>query len=392
MKIKSIEIKAIGGINDIKVLFDDQMNFICGPNGIGKTTILECVAHTFTAASTTILKRNVSFATGSFESNVEIDGQVRSIKIDIKDFMPNMRSDIQGLHMYANKLLSLKVSRTFTYQPLDAIGRDAPKEAHIVYGEAKTGVDIHEVKNWFVNRYLYSAHSGSLSPEQLHNLEIAKRSFSLLNSEFSFSKVLASSNEIMINTPNGEIYYEYLSSGFKSCLSIIFGIIKDIELRFKDPFMKADEFDGIILIDELELHLHPEWQAKIANILLDVFPRIQFITTTHSPHILQNASPKQIIALAFGNDHVYQRELNDSKYGFQGWTVEEVLIDVMGMSDTRTEIFKKHLTEFEEAIYSENYIAASTAFAELDTLIHPNNSLRKILKLDLECIKGVAND
>ncbi|MEK5761019.1 AAA family ATPase, partial [Acinetobacter variabilis] len=68
------------------------------------------------------------------------------------------------------------------------------------------------------------------------------------------------------------MFYEYLSSGFKSIISILFGIIKDIELRFKEPYCNAKDFDGIILIDEVELHLHPEWQEKASSILKKVFP------------------------------------------------------------------------------------------------------------------------
>jgi len=45
MKVKSIEINGIGGIGSLKIDFNERMNFICGPNGIGKTTLLECVAH-----------------------------------------------------------------------------------------------------------------------------------------------------------------------------------------------------------------------------------------------------------------------------------------------------------------------------------------------------------
>ncbi|MBK6959556.1 MAG: AAA family ATPase [Nitrosomonas sp.] len=246
------------------------------------------------------------------------------------------------------------------------------------------------MKNWFVNRYLYSAHSGALTEEQTHNFRLAKSCFSLLNENFSFSKVLASSNEIMVNSPNGEIYYEYLSSGFKSCLSIILGIIKEIEFRFKNPSLKADDFDGIILIDELELHLHPEWQAKIADILIKVFPKIQFITATHSPHILQNAKPNQIIALGFENCRVYKREINSGQYGFQGWTVEEVLTDVMGMTDTRTEIYQNKLSEFNHSIDTENYSSAKLAFDELDKLLHSKNHLRKLLKLELASIREAS--
>ncbi len=386
MKVKSIDIEGIGGIGRLHIKFDDDMNFICGPNGVGKTTILECVAHSFTASSSNILKRNVSSERGHFLATVEVNGQNQQSKVFISDFSPEKKSEINGLHKFADKLLSLKIARTFQYVPLTAVAKDADKNSNTSYQEAKSGVNVNEVKNWFVNRYLYSAHKGALTEEQKHNLEIAKKSFSLLNRDFSFNKVLASSNEIMVNSPNGEIYYEYLSSGFKSCLSVIFGIIKDIELRFKAPCIKVDEFDGIILIDELELHLHPEWQSKIASILTKVFPKIQFITTTHSPHILQCAKPNEIVALGYGDAGVYRRNIEGGTYGFQGWTVEEVLTDVMGMSDTRTETYKNKLSEFENAIDAEDYNSAKVAFEELDKLLHSNNYLRKLLKLELASI------
>ncbi|MGY3928045.1 AAA family ATPase [Aeromonas simiae] len=388
MKVKSIEINGIGGIGSLKVDFNERINFICGPNGIGKTTLLECVAHSFSANQTNILKRNVSAHHGSFKAVIEIDEGTAESNITIADFDPNKPSYINGLYQHASKLFSLKVTRTFQYQPLNAVGKDVDKDTNTSYQEAMLGINVNEVKNWFVNRYLYSAHEGALTEQQLNNLELAKKSFSLLNEEFSFSKVLASSNEIMIHTPNGEIYYEYLSSGFKSCLSIIFGIIKDIELRFKEPCINADEFDGIILIDELELHLHPEWQGKIAKILVQVFPKAQFITTTHSPHILQSANPNEIIALASDNGQVYRRDLSGTKYGYQGWTVEEILVDVMGMSDTRTENYYKFMSNFESAIDNDDYHTAQTAFQELEHLLHPENHLRKLLKFQLAAVKG----
>lgn len=388
MKVKSIEINGIGGIESLNVDFNEKMNFICGPNGIGKTTLLECVAHSFSANRTNILKRNVSSEQGNFKAIIDIDGSDTQSNIVISDFDPNKPSSINGLHQYSPKLLSLKVTRTFQYQPLNAVSKDVDKNSSTSYKEAISGVNVNEVKNWFVNRYLYSAHEGALTEEQINNLELAKKSFSLLNEKFSFSKVMASSNEIMVNTPNGEIYYEYLSSGFKSCLSIIFGIIKDIELRFKEPCVNASDYDGVILIDELELHLHPEWQSKIAKILVEVFPNAQFITATHSPHILQSANPDEIIALASDNKKVFRRELDGSKYGYQGWTVEEILIDVMGMSDTRTEEYYGQIKIFETAIEQYDFPTAEAAYIELDSLLHPNNHLRKLIKLELASIRG----
>ncbi|WP_170936180.1 AAA family ATPase, partial [Escherichia coli] len=83
-----------------------------------------------------------------------------------------------------------------------------------------------------------------------------------------------------MNTPNGEIWYEYLSSGFKSCMAIIIGIIKEIELRFIKEDIYAADFDGVIIIDEIEMHLHPDWQARITEVMTTMFPQTQFIVTT----------------------------------------------------------------------------------------------------------------
>ncbi|WP_375276700.1 AAA family ATPase [Alteromonas australica] len=387
MKIKSLNISGIGGVRDLTLHLDPRMNLICGPNGIGKTTILECIAHLFTAYSTKILRRNVNVENGVCKAKVNVDQEDHDVSININDFAPENGSQIRGLSKYAKYLLSLKVTRTFHYSPLPSVSKDTHKDSVAITNEAKTGVNISEVKNWFVNRYLYSAHPNALTENQLANFELAKHCFSILQDGFSFSRVLASSNEIMIRTPSGEIYYEYLSSGFKSCLSIIFGIIKDIEFRFEGDGLKAVDFDGIILIDELELHLHPEWQSKIAEIMINVFPQAQFIVSTHSPHIIQSALPNQIIALTSYNGDVVPRELSDGGYGFQGWSIEEVLVDVMGMTDTRTEAFHRHISDFGKWVSEENHGEASKTFKILDRMLHPANHLRKLLKLQLAGIQ-----
>lgn len=391
MWIKEINIAGVGGIESLDLVLGPKMNIICGPNGIGKTTILESVAHTFSNGRTNILKRNAKCEKSQILAKVDIDGAERVSNVEFSEFVPSQQAKINGLNDLSTKLLSLKINRTFEYQPLQAVGKDTEKPQGSTWGEARVGVKLNDVKNWFVNRYLYSPH-GTLTASQIANYELARDSFSALNQNFIFSRVDASTNEILVNTPSGEIYYEYLSSGFKSCLSIIFGIIKEIEFRFVDPNIKANDFDGIILIDEVELHLHPEWQAVIASVLTEIFPKAQFICTTHSPHIIQSAQPNQIIAIEEVDGKSTQRPLPSANHGFKGWTIEEVLMDVMGMCDLRTTLFKDTIVRFESAIEEENYDAALRAYDSLDSMLHPNNHMRKMLKFQLASIKGVAID
>jgi predicted ATP-binding protein involved in virulence len=393
MKVKNIVIDSVGGIDNISLQFHEQMNIICGPNGIGKTTILECIAHMFLTGHTGILKRNVKSDNSTINITVLVDNIERESEVKFAGFSPEIANQINSnLSPFSKKLLSLKITRTFQYQSLPSVTKDTKKENHNLYDETRGGIIIHDVKNWFVNRYLYSAHVDALSREQLVNFQLAKSAFSILNKNFEFSRVDASTNEILINTPSGEIYYEYLSSGFKSILSIVFGIIKEIEYRFIEPRIEAKNFDGVILIDELELHLHPDWQERISEILIKVFPLAQFITTTHSPHVIQFAEPNQVIALGFNDGKVLKRELINDEFGFQGWTIEEVLTDVMDMQDTRTTIFKKTMSDFEAAIENEDYSLAKTTFDIIDIMLHPQNPLKKLLKFQLASIYSISND
>lgn len=389
MKIKQIKITNVGGIHDLALSFDDQMNIISGPNGIGKTTILESIAQAFSGFESNYLKRTVGSEHGMVETVVDLgDGQIEKNLLKISEFSPRKNELTNPIEHYMRQLICLKVARTFVYASLDSVSRDADRDNYNISNSNKHGVNLTEVKSWFVNRYVYSVHPGALSAQRMYNFEKARTFFSLLNSDYEFSRVDAATNEIMVNTPSGEIYYEYLSSGFKSCLSILFGVVKEIEFRFAESGITIDEFKGIILIDELELHLHPEWQTKISSILARAFPGAQFIATTHSPHIIQSAMPNQIVALQHVNEKIERKTLPSNDYGYQGWTVEEVLTDVMGLSDTRTSVYQSIIHSFQQAVDNDDYETGLAAFKELDKLLHPENHLRKLLSFQLGAIKG----
>lgn len=384
MKIKEIDIKSIGGISNIHLRFNDNMNILCGPNSIGKTTVLESIATMF-IFSKPVVRRNALSEYGEISSVLFVDNARKEGRVVVKDFSPLGNESVHALYEYGSKFLSLKVNRTFSYTELSSIPSDPKREAPTIWEESLKGIDYNGFKGWFVNRYLYSARENTLSEQQIANYHLAEKCFSFVNSSYSFSRVMGASNDIMVNTPHGEIYFEYLSAGFKSILSILFSIIKEIEFRFKEHQMTAEQFDGIILIDEVEVHLHPEWQEKILLVLKKTFPNAQFIVTTHSPHVIQTAEPNEIIALYLDekNNVSIRDDIPTSKYGFKGWTIEEILYDVMGMKTLRTELYKQMIEDFGEAIDEENIEKAKAIYDELDQLLHPVSSQRKLLNFQL---------
>lgn len=384
MKIKEIELKNIGCIRHLHLDFNENMNILCGPNGVGKTTIIESVASMFIYGHPTV-KRNVAGDIGSLHAKIEADGHIKDKTIEIKKFNPLESENTISFSDLTSKIISIKISRNFGYSKLAAIPSDQSRDQPTLWNETISGVTFDGVKGWFVNRYLYSAREGTLSEEQISNYHLAERCFSIINNQYNFSRVMGATNDIMVNTPQGEIYFEYLSSGFKSIIYLLFSTIKEIEFRFKEQNLKAEDFDGIILIDEIEIHLHPEWQERIIYILRKTFPCAQFILTTHSPHVIQTAEPNQIMALQLdeNNNVILRTDLQTSKYGFKGWTVEEILYDVMGMHTMRSKMYHNLIEMFGKAIDNENEKEAKSIYAELEQLLHPRNSQRKLLSFQL---------
>jgi AAA domain, putative AbiEii toxin, Type IV TA system len=88
----------------------------------------------------------------------------------------------------------------------------------------------------------------------------------------------------------------WLSQGFQSVISLIADVIGHIWLEADDE-VAPEEMEGLILIDEIDLHLHPKWQASLVKSLKRAFPRIQFIATTHSPMVLPGLEADEVFIL-----------------------------------------------------------------------------------------------
>lgn len=104
---------------------------------------------------------------------------------------------------------------------------------------------------------------------------------------------------------------------------------------------------GVVIIDELDLSLHPTWQKRIIRILKELFPKVQFICATHSPFIIQSLEEGELIVLDDVEEQVYA-----------GQSIEDIAEDIMGVelvqySEKKEEMYKAAKTYF-EALKDEN--------------------------------------
>ena len=392
LRLDSLSIYDIGGISSAHLNFDPKMNLICGPNGVGKTTILDIIVHMTKVINAQRLKRRAGTEFGVADATFNRSGETLPQSIKVSHFEPSESQHYTTGDVSPDDILYLRNIRLFDWSKLNSISSDPELNPNQIGARMSGGIPNSDAKNWFVNRYLFSAHNGALSRAQMANLSVAKKAFAVLDAETQFEHVEASTNEVMVRTPKGLIPYEYLSSGFKTCITIFWGLIKEIEYSRDRGMDLAAKFDGIILIDELELHLHPVWQSKILQSLRSVFPSAQFIITTHSPHIVQSADSGEVLALEVNSQGVTKpRDIPRLEHGMSMWTVEEILEDVMGMRDARTSIFNGLMKNFERAVISGNKEEAGAIAEHLHGSLHPHSPVRKIIALQLASIEDVKN-
>lgn len=149
------------------------------------------------------------------------------------------------------------------------------------------------------------------------------------------------------DSENRNLRIEQMSDGYK----IIIAMVADIASRMAEanPDMPDPlQSPGIILIDEIDLHLHPKWQRIVVDQLTSTFPNIQFILSTHSPVIIAGASHKaQIKHLCSDetcNDNVKTLDLTTMDVG------QILLSDLFGLESLRAPIWDAKIKRREELL------------------------------------------
>ena len=382
MKIEKMTIDNINGIKHLDLTFNKGLNLICGENGVGKTTILKALSHQFIYGNDHFIKKYYNSEKGTVQ--IWLHGKELPFRYEITKFVPGNIYHSSGQLEESNHLMFFTSSRIIDYTKIEALpaSKNISNDNNGLYSASSliSGIDKN-IKSWFVNRYVFSSIQHSLSISEQHNFELSKKIFNLLDNKLNV-KTVKTDYEIILNNNNDEIYFEMLSDGYKSCIYILLGIIKEVEYRF--PEKKAIDFDGIIMIDEIDIHLHPQWQAKLVKVLKETFPKAQIIATTHSPSVLQNATTEEIIPLYKDEKgDVRIKELHLGEYGLQGWTLEEIMKDVMGMESTTSDLYAKVMNEFDQAMKEEDIKAAKEKYELLNKLWHPDNVLRQLLKIQM---------
>ena len=161
---------------------------------------------------------------------------------------------------------------------------------------------------------------------------------------------------------NGHLLFlEQLSDGERGLLALVFDLTRRLAIANPDSDNPIAEGVALVLIDEIELHLHPKWQRNVLQRLCDIFKASQFVVTTHSPLVLGEVEARCVRFLEFVDGKV-QVFTPSEAYGMDA---NRILLEFMG-APVRNRRVEEELSKLFELIDNEEFDDARTAIATLE--------------------------
>jgi predicted ATPase len=141
-------------------------------------------------------------------------------------------------------------------------------------------------------------------------------------------------NLVEIQTPYGRVSLYDLSLGYKTMLA--WAVDLALRMLWRNPeSLKPLEQPAVVIVDEIDLHLHPKWQRIVRGYLTKHFANTQFICTAHSPFMAQSSEQENLCVLNRVGDEV---QIQNSPTIVQGWRIGQVITNLFGVSERSPEI------------------------------------------------------
>jgi len=410
--INKLTLSNYRGAPHLEVDLHPKLNIFYGVNGSGKSTVLDAavimlswvvsrIRHTGTSgrpiqeADITNEKSLASIALVCEAENRAVDWKlVKSRKGHSRD---KENTELSRLNEYARQLQNQITSNSeqinlplFAYYPVNRAVLDIPlriKEKHsftllVAYDDALTsGASFRSFFEWFREREDLENENRKyvdqlIKPDGFQfpdsQLETVRRALLRLMPEFENLTVRRNPLRMEVEKNGKKLTVSQLSDGEK-CLMAMVG---DLARRMAIANPAKDnplEGEGIILIDEIDLHLHPKWQRMIIPGLTDLFPNCQFIVTTHSPHIITHVKTESLFMLEQTESGIIARQPAES----YGKNVDRILEDLMGLETTRPDQVNNNLHNLYAEIDKNRFAEAKQMIEQIKAEIGADPELVK---------------
>lgn len=359
-----VKLTDIGAFRSLALDLNERWTILLGNNGVGKSTLLRAIALGLcgddiraVAAAPRLLRSGASH--GLIE-----------IQVGRENYRTELIRDGDDVRVVCRQLTPLRAGRwvVLGFPPLRGISRRNPSGPAqsgpprpvvgdllpVLSGDADERLD--DLKQWLVNLDVRSAPEGGISEiEAKRNLQLRDSFFSLLKTfmpgmEIDFGEVDRRTWEVRVRTVDGLVPIEQISMGMSS----LFGWLGTLLRRMYEIHAEAEDPErqpALVIIDEIDAHLHPEWQQMLAPTLKKHFPALQIVATTHSPLVVAGMQRQEVLVAYRVEDDPQAIEVVRPPLDFDGMRADQILTSpLFGLATTRSRGVRKDIDRYSELL------------------------------------------
>lgn len=379
MHIERLRLENFRGFAELDLPLHPRLNVLIGPNGVGKSTVLKALRAFLTSIDLASSSRGMG-------SEVFSQGELQNfIRRGAERFCVRTTCRADG-HSFTSTLASnsAQLSQRDLLAAIYPPGSIGPILKYMSptrfldqnFGVAEVsglpdGQRFHALISWLLNVHDREAVRLTLGGQRTHYATAEHENFrSLLRTFFGlipdvqleFSEIAPISegvpftDRVIMQKGHEPVALSQLSEGE----SMLVAVVGSLAQSHMPLFGTSEPNRGVVLIDGIELHLHPRWQRAIMPALTATFPNMQFIVTTHSPQVIGEV-PRECV-ISFDDFRVVP---TPPTYGKD---TNSILETVMGAS-SRDEAIKAQLATLSDLIEADDFDAARARIKELSALL-----------------------
>jgi predicted ATP-binding protein involved in virulence len=374
MRLKQVEIDNFRAIKRLVLPLGPSLTVLHGDNAKGKTSVLGAIAVGLSSITKALLKNSgVVFSANDQHwgashvsvSLISFDGEAwtrtrplaavgeltrvngRTLAARLSPFIKEGDAAAQILPIVAY----YGVNRAVFEAPTDS--KDFNSEFSrfgALKGALTAKTDFRAVFEWFHARQheeLLEQSKRRSFDFHLKDLEAVRSAITMMIPGASDPRIELKPLNFMVSLKTDDGTVEDLSlSEMSGGYRIMLALVADLARRMAQGNPHLDDplrSEAVVLIDEVDLHLHPSWQQRVLSDLMRTFPNTQFIVTTHSPQVLSTVKPEHIVRLSRVDGEIIAERATSATYGAESGSI---LQTEMGVSERPKNEFSDKLAEY----------------------------------------------
>ena len=371
MRLERVEIENYRAIEKLDLPLDPELTVFYGANGHGKTSVLSAIAAGL--GSIPMLLPEVS---GVGFRNTDLRGQrplrvmlrtCDGIEWDRRRLGPRGKSSRRMLKELMERIIAADREEAepldlpiIAFYDTDRAVLDAPPQRRnfktefpryaALEGALAPRANFREFFRWFYvmeNKELREKKERRDLDYRLKDLDAVREAIERMAPGVSDLRIKSRSLRFFLSLESEagkpeELDFDQLSGGYRIVLALAADLARRMAQgnpHLKDPL----ESEAVVLIDEVDLHLHPEWQQRILVDLRRTFPNTQFIVSTHSPQVLTTVQPRHIVELRREDGRIVAGRPPAPTFGAEAG---DVLFTVMRVDERPDNEFKATLDDY----------------------------------------------